>query len=316
MSLPEIFTDRLQLIMPQAEKEEGATSFFKSDQRVCMRINTLKMEPMEIFDQMDGFKIEYFKPSWSAISFWINRQFLDLSIWDEWFQQGFVYRQSLSSQLAPIILDPQPGERVLDLCSAPGSKSTQMAAMMKNAGYLICNEIVKSRLFKLKAVVEILGAENITFRMQDGRRYRGEKLWGEGEQFDRILVDAPCSSEGRFCVDDPKSYEYWSLRKIKEMKQKQRGLLMSAFRLLRSRGILVYSTCTFAPEENEGVVDWLLRKTKGQAEVVPIEIDQVKRYPAVLSWGKKVFDPSVKNCLRVFPEKPMDGFFICKIQKR
>ena len=83
-------------------------------------------------------------------------------------------------------------------------------------------------------------------------------------------MDAPCSCEGRFIINEPKSFAYWSVRKIKEMSHKQKGLLLNASRLLRPGGILVYATCTFAPEENEEVVDWFLRKTDGRFELVPI----------------------------------------------
>ena len=133
--------------------------------------------------------------------------------------------------------------------------------------------------------------------------------------FDKILVDAPCSSEGRFKIADKKTFAYWSLRKIKEMVHKQRGLLLNASRLLKPGGTLVYSTCTFAPEENEGVVNWLLKKTAGALKVEPVLLDDVVSYPAVEEWEGKIFNPAVRNCFRVLPTSEMEGFFITKIVK-
>lgn len=152
-----------------------------------------------------------------------------------------------------------------------------------------------------------MGAENIDLRLMDGRRFQAR-----GQLFDRILVDAPCSSEGRFRFEDKKTFAYWSLRKIKEMVEKQRGLLLNASRLLKPGGVMVYSTCTFAPEENEGVVDWLLRKTEGRLKVDEIGFQDIPRYPAVAEWQNKVYNKQVQNCLRVLPGKQMDGFFITK----
>ena len=99
------------------------------------------------------------------------------------------------------------------------------------------------------------------------------------------------------------------------MVHKQRGLLLNASRLLKPNGVLVYSTCTFSPEENEGVIDWLLRKTKGGLKVYPIKMPQVKSYPAIREWQGKVFDPEVGHCFRVLPDEQMEGFFITKLVK-
>ena len=119
-------------------------------------------------------------------------------------------------------------------------------------------------------MLELTGAK-AQIASTDGRRLRAH----DG-LYDRILVDAPCSCEGRFIINEPKSFAYWSVRKIKEMSHKQKGLLLNASRLLGPGGILVYATCTFAPEENEEVVDWFLRKTDGRFELTPIRIDGVR----------------------------------------
>jgi 16S rRNA (cytosine1407-C5)-methyltransferase len=154
---------------------------------------------------------------------------------------------------------------------------------MNNEGILVANEPIRGRFYKLKSVLQLTGAK-ATLSMVDGRRFRVK----EGGLFDRVLVDAPCSAEGRFKEDEPKTYAYWSTRKIREMAHKQKGLLLNASRLVKTGGILLYSTCTFAEEENEEVVDWFAKKAQG--------------YKMLLQ-------------TRLEPDGRMEGFFIAKWQK-
>jgi len=212
--------------------------------------------------------------------------------------------------LPVLVLDPRGGENILDMCAAPGSKTTQMAALMQNQGTIVAIEAVRNRYYKLKAVTSLLGVENVIFKLMDGRSYRARE-----QLFDKILVDAPCSCEGRFKVEDPKTYRYWSLRKIREMTRKQKGLLLNASRLLKPEGRLVYATCTFAPEENEEVLNWLLKKTAGTIRVDKIHIKDISAYPARQQWQGKTFDRQIENCLRILPDEKMEGFFIAKLQK-
>ena len=173
----------------------------------------------------------------------------------------------------------------------PGSKVSQTAAMMHNEGRLICVETIPNRYYKLRAVARLLGAENIDFILKDGRRFRPRE-----DLFDKILVDAPCSTEGRFHTANKKSWRFWSGRKIKEMVRKQKGLLLTASRLLTPGGILVYATCTFAPEENETVIDWLLRKTEGTLNIIPVPLPaDIGVYPALREWKGKTFHDQIRS---------------------
>jgi 16S rRNA (cytosine1407-C5)-methyltransferase len=129
-------------------------------------------------------------------------------------------------------------------------------------------------------------------------------------------VDAPCSSEGRFKVDDPDTVAYWSLRKVKEMSYKQKGILLSASRLVAPGGVLVYATCTFSPEENEEVVDWFLRKSEGLFDVEDAGVEGVPRLPCLTQWGKGVYHEDVMKCLRVKPDQTYIGFFVAKFRKK
>lgn len=305
--LPELFLERLKKIVGE-DLYSDVLLTFHSERSKSLRINPLKNDHQDIAgffrsQNIDAQKAVFGDHSWVIL----NRSVQELSRMEE-VCNGKFYLQSLSSMLPVHVLDPQPGEVVLDLCAAPGSKTTQMAAHMGNKGRIVAVDSVRPRYYRLKSVLQLLGVEIAEAKCLDGKRFRsGEVL------FDRILVDAPCSSESRFRSSDPKSVGYWSKKKIQEMVHKQKGLLLNACRLLKPGGVLVYSTCTFAPEENEGVLDWVLRKFPEGLKVVPFHIEGVDRYPAILQWDKHQYHESLRECFRVLPTDLMEGFFLAKL---
>ena len=326
---PALFIERLRQTVPSSYFEEVMASFVNK-KSVVMRINTLKAEPEKVIDTLSG--LEFTTVPWCDHALVFDRTFLEALGKTDLIKNGVLYQQGLSSLLVARILNPQPNEDVLDLCSAPGSKTTQMAAMMRNTGHIAAVEHARARFYKLKSVIRLLGVENAQCHLMDGRKFsplgvrwlpekrggqrgRDDKYRATFEGFDKVLVDAPCSSEGRFDLTDPKTFAYWSPRKIKEMKRKQKGLVLNAFRLLKPGGCMVYSTCTFAAQENEEVIDWILRKAGGMARLSDIHIDGIRRYPALLSWENKEYDPEIEKCLRILPDGRMQGFFIAKINK-
>ena len=307
--LPSMFVERLHTIIPP-QHISAVVETFGHKKDAVVRLNTLKGERQEWLDFLEKMNIRATSPSWFEQAFLLEG--VESTVVSHWelTTQGKIYIQSLSSMLSVVVLDPQPGDVILDLCAAPGSKTTQMAAAMRNTGGIIAVEAIRDRFFRLKSVVHLMDARIVVTKCLDGRRYRSDDL------FDRILVDAPCSSEGRFKTFDKKTLGYWSLRKIREMVKKQRGLLLNACRMLKPGGVLVYSTCTFAPEENEGVVSWVLGKLEGELTVELIAIPGVECYPALLEWGKKAFDPQVSRTCRVLPTSTMEGFFMAKIVRK
>ncbi len=307
--LPAVFLERLQKIIPSQHFDAVAACFYR-DSVMSVRINMLKASRPDVLQQLADLKISFQEIPWYPDA--VILQGLSANDYGELdlVKQGCLYRQSLSSLLPVLILNPQTGERVLDFCAAPGSKTTQIAAQMNQEGEVVAVEAIRPRFYKLKSVCALLGAESVSFKLTDARRFRCEDL------FDKILVDAPCSSEGRFKAQEPKSVGYWSPRKIKEMAHKQKGLLLSASRFLKPGGVLVYSTCTFAPEENEAVVDWVLRKTQGQLLLQPAAVEGVACYPALSNWEHKAFSAPVENLLRVLPNGLMEGFFVAKFVKQ
>lgn len=308
--LPPLFVERMKQIIPEKHYDSAMASFFSSP-ALCVRENTLKVKEGEFAEILKKKNIVFRKICWAKEAFILEGGSLEEMGLTELEEEGKIYRQGLSSMLPVIFLDVRPGDYVLDMCAAPGSKATQMAARMGNRGKIVCVEAVRGRYYKLKSVARLLGAENMTFHLTDARRFHPQN-----QLFDKILVDAPCSSEGRFKGDSPKTIAYWSPRKIKEMVRKQKGLALAASRLLQPGGEMVYSTCTFAPEENEAVVQWLLKKTEGTLVLQKAFLPEVASYPALLGWKEKAFEEQIQNCLRVLPGGEMEGFFIAKFQKK
>jgi 16S rRNA (cytosine1407-C5)-methyltransferase len=211
----------------------------------------------------------------------------------------------------PLVLDPAPGELVLDLTAAPGSKTTQMACLMGGTGRIVANDNNRVRYFKLKANVERQGAANVEVLCRYGESLG--RLYPE--RFDRVLVDAPCSAEGRFCLDKPASYRYWRPGKIREMMRKQRRLLASGLEALRSGGVLVYATCTFAPEENEGIVHWALQEFSGAVAVEPVSVALPNRIAGLTGWDGMTFEAALRRTVRLLPTATMEAFYIARLRK-
>jgi len=306
--LPPAFLERLKHILPATPdiSPERTAAFFGPRQYQSFRINTLKISVEKAHAILLDRKIDFEKVSFCPYAIVVIKSVAQGLLNSDLVQEGLLYAQGLQSLLPVIILDPRPQERVLDLCAAPGSKTSQMAMHMHNEGILKANEPVLKRLYRLKAVLQLTSAK-AQLSSIDGRR-----LQEHNGLYDRILVDAPCSTEGRFVTNEPKSFAYWSTRKIKEMSHKQKGLLLNAGRLLLPGGTMVYATCTFAPEENEEVVDWFLQKTGHRFEMAETHIDGIKTYPCLTKWQERTYDIRTSQALRILPDERMEGFFIAK----
>lgn len=224
-------------------------------------------------------------------------------------ENGELYIQNPASFFAVRVLAPTENEEVLDLAAAPGGKTIAMAARMQNTGRIAAVEPIRGRFHRMQANLSRCGVTNVQFYLRDGR--------GVGravpERFDRVLLDAPCSSESRMRWQDPKTYQHWSLRKVRETQRKQRSLLRSAYAALKPGGVLVYCTCSFAPEENEVVVDSLLGKSDAQL----LSIDGAPRnsLPGLTHWAGKNLRPELTLSRRILPNSIWDGFYLARIAK-
>ncbi|MCS7281875.1 MAG: RsmB/NOP family class I SAM-dependent RNA methyltransferase [Anaerolineae bacterium] len=217
---------------------------------VGLRVNTLKISPQD-FATRSPFPLE--PVPWCPEGFVVTDREARPGT-HPYHEAGLYYLQDPSAMAAGVLLDPQPGEWVLDLCAAPGGKTTHLAARMGNEGVLVANEIHPRRVLALAKNLDRLGVTcALVLNESPGRlAARWEGL------FDRVLVDAPCSGEGMF-MREPDAVRYWSPKAVEGCARRQRAILEDAARLVRPGGLLLYATCTFAPEENEGVVNRFLR---------------------------------------------------------
>jgi 16S rRNA (cytosine1407-C5)-methyltransferase len=204
-----------------------------------------------------------------------------------------------------------PINKNADRAAAPGSKTTHIAMLMKNSGEIAANDVSRERIYKLQSNIERYGITNIEITNQPG-----ETLWKKyPEYFDRVLLDAPCSMEGRFDTRDTTTFEDWSLKKIKKLAKQQCWLLRSAVSATKVGGTIIYSSCTLAPEENEAVIQWLLEKEKNTVKLENIDIPYVDAIDGLTQWQNKDFNSSLIKTKRILPTKEMEGFFIAKIKK-
>ena len=282
-NLPKDFLKRLESIIP-SDKLHTILEAYTLSRPTTLRVNTLKTTVDQLTQLFDQQQILYEPSTISPISFIIKsdkRKLIDLDAYTD----GLFYIQSLSSMLPVIALDPKPNEKILDIAAAPGSKTTQIAALMNNTGKIIANDNSRIRGYKLQANLKTQGVTNTSVIIS-----AGQTLWQQyPEYFDRSLVDAPCSMEGTFVTSKPKTYEYWSVKAIKELVQRQKWLLRSAVSATKPGGTIVYSTCTLEPEENEKIIEWILKKEQGKLEFV--------------------------NQKTMYPSEFMEGFFIAKLKK-
>lgn len=279
---------------------------------VGARVNTLLAERESVLHPLREAGLTLHTVPWCPDAFWLPPSQREALLSSKWVQNGLVYVQNLSSMVPPLVLDPRPGEAVLDLCAAPGGKTLHIAAMMCGEGHLVAVEAVRARFFKMRENLQRYGAPFVQTVQAEGewlwKRWRG--------RFDAVLLDAPCSSEGRFRMDNPSTYQYWSLKKIGDMVRKQKCLTYSAIQCLKPGGRLVYCTCTFAPEENEGIIAHALKKFGGAIEVLPIPLEVEGMVPALSEWEERIFPAAVRHARRILPSATMEGFFLCLILKR
>ncbi len=309
--LPDTFLDRLRRIVPP-DTYEAVLASFAAPQATGFRVNTLRASAAEVVGALEADGLHLNPVAGLPGGYWVDAAERAALLGSDEAAGERLYVQNLASQLPPVLLDPQPGEHVLDLCAAPGSKTRQLVCLMRDEGEVAAVEVVRGRFFKLRANLEAQGATSVRTFQRDGAT-----VWRHRpEHFDRVLLDAPCSTEGRFRADDPETTRYWSPRKIKEMAGKQKKLFFSAIQSLRPGGTLVYSTCTFAPEENEAVLSRFLTKFDGRVEAVPVVLPEAFRtQPALAEWRGKTYHEGVQYARRVLPSETAEAFFVARLVK-
>jgi len=275
--------------------------------RRSIRINTLMGSVEEIKKDIEakGWKLEQIP--WCKEGFWISHpERRDVGNLLE-HHLGKVYIQEAASMIPPLVLNPQPGEVILDMCAAPGSKTTQMGAMMQNKGLIVANDNKGIRMQSLGINIQRSGLTNVLISLMTGKRFYQF-------QFDKILLDAPCSGTGTI-RKSLKTIRIWNPLTITKIARDQKELLKRAFENLREGGEMVYSTCSVEPEEDEGVVDYLLKEFSN-ADIIPVKLPGLKLANPVMEFNGVQYDHRVKNCLRIWPQdNDTEGFFVTKIRK-
>lgn len=309
LPLPASFLDKLTRFIPP-EKLTSVYESFEQQSFPALRVNTLKTTRLDLKRDLiaAGFVLE--DVPWYSDAFLLKNKSLRELTDTDLYREGRFYIQNLSSMVPALVLHPQAHERVLDLAAAPGSKTTQMACFMQNQGEIVANDISKKRLYTLKRTLKEQHVQNTKVICSPG-----QLLWKTyPDYFDKTLVDAPCSMEGRFHIQNPETYQSWSQKKVKELAKRQQYLLHSAISATKPQGVIVYSTCTLSPEENEGVIEWILAKEADTIELEPLSIEYLDYEVGITTWGKKV-DTRLKSTARILPSQTMEGFFIARIRK-
>lgn len=307
--LPEEFVARLQAIIPQ-DNYVAVLNSFTQPKPISFRVNTLKADTEMVAERLRNQKLLIEPVTWYPDAFILISEKKRLMETEE-YKNCHVYIQNLSSMIPPLIMHPRTRDQICDMTAAPGSKTTQLAQLMQNKGTIVANDISRTRLFRLRANLKSLGVENTTVIS-----IPGQALWKKYPgHFDKVLVDVPCTMEGRFSTLDPDSYKDWKPKKVKLLSKLQQHLLRSAVSITKPGGLIVYSTCTLEPEENEKVVDWILEKEAGNVMVEKIDLKLPEMQTGLTRWKKKTFDPQIIKTQRILPSETMEGFFVAALRK-
>ncbi|MBI4181968.1 MAG: NOL1/NOP2/sun family putative RNA methylase [Candidatus Aenigmarchaeota archaeon] len=316
MDLPPAFLERY---LPLVDDPAAFQDSLQEKPPKSFRVNTLKAAPQEVQERFSEYGIALQAVPWYPDAFVSSEpavgQTLDHAL-------GLIYLQDLASMLPPLALlpeleqlrdAPEPEEQeppvipgVLDACAAPGSKAGQLAALLQGRSLVVANDVSWGRTKALRFNLEKMGATNAVVMSRDLRSF-------PACQFPLILLDAPCSAEGTACRN-PLALERWKPRLIQRLARIQQRLLLAAFDHLLPGGVLVYSTCTFAPEENEGVAEFLLQQRSASLE--PLRFPGLRSSPGLTAWEGEDFSPDLSKAVRVWPhQNRTEGFFLAKIRK-
>lgn len=302
MRLPEAFCGRMEKLLG---KEYAAfLASYEKNRYYGLRRNPLKASKEE-FAAKVPYELE--PVSWAQEGFYYREG--DQPGKDVLHEAGVYYIQEPSAMAVAEILDPKPGERILDLCAAPGGKSTQIAGRMEGKGLLVANEVIPGRGKILSQNVERMGIKNCVVCSEAP----GHLALFFPDFFDRIVVDAPCSGEGMFRKDET-AIEQWSTGHVQMCADRQQMILEEAAKMLRPGGVLVYSTCTFSPEENEGTISRFVRRHE------EFYIEEIP-HDATFSAGRPdwVLDPApgVEYTMRLWPHRLRgEGHYIARLRRR
>lgn len=269
------------------------------NRHTTFRVNTLKVDVKQIENKLNELSIGFNKVPWNETAFIIDsvkeNEIKELDM----YKNGEIYLQSLSSMIPPIVVDPKEGENILDMAAAPGGKTTQMACISDNKSMITACEKNKIRAERLKYNLERQGTSRVTVMLKDARRL------DDFFSFDKILLDAPCSGSGTLDLNNDNGEKIFTEELIYRSVKTQKELIKKAVKVLKVNGELIYSTCSVLKEENEKIVEEILKS--GNMEVISID--------RKLFEGVPLLPVKLEGTICVCPSELYEGFFVAKLRK-
>ena len=272
---------------------------YMQKRKVTLRVNTIKMKEDELENFLINSKINYSKVSFYSSAYILeNIREEEIRNW-EFYKEGKIYLQSLSSMLPPLVLEPKAKENILDMAAAPGGKTTQISALSENTALITACEKNKIRYERLEYNVNKQGAKGINLMRIDTRNL------SDFFSFDKILLDAPCSGSGTLNLKNENIEKNFTEELIERSVKLQETLLKKAIKILKVGGELIYSTCSILKEENEDLLERILNKN---LELIPIANNIFENVPKL--------PVKLEGTLCVMPNELYEGFFVAKIRKK
>jgi len=273
---------------------------YSANRPTTFRVNTSKVTVEYIKNKLKELNIEFKEVAWNDTALVLKNvkenEIKELDI----YKNGEIYLQSLSSMIPPIVLEPKKGENILDMAAAPGGKTTQMANLSNNKAMITACEKNKIRAERLKYNLDKQGTSRVTLMLKDARKL------DDFFSFDKILLDAPCSGSGTINLNDINLEKTFTKELVDRSIKTQKELLKKAVKILKVNGELIYSTCSILKEENEKVVEEILKL--GNTEIIPINKEELKQVP--------LLPVSIKGTICVCPNELYEGFFVARLRKK
>ncbi|MBR1539955.1 MAG: RsmB/NOP family class I SAM-dependent RNA methyltransferase [Clostridia bacterium] len=289
--IPEFLVNRIKAEYP--EEAELILDGLKVERKTTFRVNRIKSNVLEIEKVLREKNIEFSRLEDLEDAFILKNANEGVIRSLEIYKQGKIYLQSLSSMLPVLVLDPKEKENILDMCAAPGGKTTQIASITNNRAFITACEKNKIRYDRLKFNLEKQRVKNFNLMQEDSRNLN------DFFKFDKILLDTPCSGSGTEAI----YHEIFSQELVERISKVQEALLRKAIKLVNPESTIVYSTCSILKEENERI----LEKVKDLIEIVPIQ--QINN-------EKIDFLQGIKGTVTICPNEYFEGFFVAKLVKK
>lgn len=309
--LPEEFLDMLHEIYSGSEIDSILKSYVYG-RKSSLRINESKARKREIFSCLRSMSVKFNELYGLNDCIIFDKRYEKIIRNSKLYDEGKIYFQNPSSIIPPSFLEINEGDNILDMCAAPGGKTLKIFNIAKDKAKIFANEPNKVRRDRLCYNLEKQGVSSVEVMDMDGR-FIGNKY---EDYFDRIMLDAPCSGEGTFNIRDYNKIKKLRLEESKniEFARKQRKLLESAYKALKVGGVIVYSTCTISPIENEGVIDTFISK-HNDIKIENIKLEGVKFRKGIIEYKGQKFDGDLSKSIRIISNDIMEGFYICKMRK-